>query len=179
MTLPNSGIPIAGAYCNEADLTLGDITIGPLIDKQSFIRSAADEINLALGRQFVVPVTYQDIPANYLLKTFLRRVNAQLATGRLLMALATNIERDHIHTYAQRLVTDAQNALRSVLNGTINLPALVLLVQPVAAVPQQWSNQDEYSGVDAFYNRVMPGGPGVPLPVYKDIKVGYGDRYSD
>lgn len=159
MTLPNIPGPITDAYCNRTDLLLGDIPVGSTVNIDAYITSAAEEINIKVGQRWQVPVSPQNIPANYTTIKFFKRMNAQLATGRLLMSLSANIERDKVHAYATRLINEVQAALKSLVAGEIILPSMSLLEGPdFNPAPVLFGNQDAVSGVDAFYAMAMPAG---------------------
>ena len=162
MTTPDNGAVIAGAFCTVSDLVMGDVTIGPSVNVPSYILRAANEITLKLSQKFKTPLTYQSSdPANAITTNFLRDVNSNIATGRIIMSLSVNRELERVNAYANRLLRDGTEAINSVLEGTIVLPGLIPAT--AAVVTEQnilVGNQDQFSGVDAFYNMTMPGGPG-------------------
>jgi hypothetical protein len=79
-----------------------------------------------IGLQYVTPVVLDDsVPAQRAGFLLLKRINAWLATGRLLMALDGAGEDDQLHQYAKYLVDQAMLALSQIQDGTITLPGAV------------------------------------------------------
>lgn len=162
MTSPQP--PISGGYCAVTDLLFGDIVIASTVDQTRFIRDAHDEIDIIVSNKYVVPFNLADTTQNYLARAFLKRVNAQLATGRLLMALNQESEKERINAYANRLVRDALEALKQLVEGEFEIVGLPL--RPIAGAddfkpPMLFGNKDAQSGVDSFYDVVMPLGIGL------------------
>ena len=165
MTLPNPSPTsvVTGAYCNRADLLMGDVQINTTqVDVDAYIKNAAAEMDIALSGYCRVPITFQNSPENYVLGAFLRSTNAKLATGRLLYALATPIERDRVHAYGSNLIREAKANLQAVVDGSIVLNGLVVLPGIASRAGVIVTNQDDASGVDSFYARTMPGGMSGP-----------------
>lgn len=163
MTTPNNDSIISGAYCKLSDLPIGDVNIGPNVNQELYVQRAANEMNLKLMSKYRTPLTVQTSDLNNAVTVaFLRDVNANIAAGRMIMSLSVNRELERVNAYANRLLRDAQDAMNGVLDGTIVLPGLA----PAVASPESQQenvlvgNQDAFSGVDAFYKMVMPGGPG-------------------
>lgn len=145
------------AYCTTNDLKLGQIPIPAYIDKTKEINDAADEIDSKIGYLYNTPVNIGGSggvarPAVLLLK----RINANLATGRLLLALASPEENRNLHAYGWSLVKESTDALDMIASGAIILEGAS---QPSnateeAATAPMISNLDAESNVEAFYDRV-------------------------
>lgn len=145
-------------YSTPEDLLTGNIPVPSYLDPAKFVQDAADEIDSYIGFVYETPVdtgTGTDLsrPARLLLK----RINNYLATGRLLQAAAAAQQDDNTHAYATRLITEALTALQGIANGSIILEGAALTdtsedASPVARPVVK--NQDEFSQVEAFYDRV-------------------------
>lgn len=150
------------AYCEVGDLLIGDIPTPVYIDKQKFVDDAADEIDSWLGARYVTPIVLtESLPAQRPSFLTLKRVNAHLASGRLLLSAAAGGEDTDLHRYGWQLVNDALAALRSLLNGE---PIIVGAIDadhagsstPAGSLPLI-VNGDPYSQVDGFYEILTPG----------------------
>ncbi len=138
------------AYCGSGDLLLGNVPIPANASK--YIDAASEEMDSILGLQYVTPVllieTEPKQRPGFLL---LKRINAWLATGRLLMALDAAGEDDQVHQYAERMVKDALGALGQISDGSILLPGADPIVPdqhrptgPVASWADDASPVEEY-----------------------------------
>lgn len=159
------------AYCEEADLLLGNIPIADYVSKSKYISDAADEIDSMIGSRYVTPVNLADTAENRPARLLLKRINAHLASGRLIMALDAGGQDDRLHAYGYSLVQQALAALAALVDGTADLGAAPVIPDPNAnsvTVPVVISNIDPESQVEAFYARVAG-----PFPVF-----GYGEAES-
>lgn len=145
------------AYCSTDDLLMGEIPIPAYIDSQKIVDDAADEIDSKIGYRYNTPVnigvgTPVVRPAVLLLK----RINAHLATGRLLLQLASPAEQPKVHAYGLYLVQESQRALDSIVSGEIILDGAVGLpgADTEPATAPMISNLDAESNVEAFYDRI-------------------------
>ena len=150
------------AYCEVVDLLIGDIPTPAYLDKQKFVDDAGDEIDSWLGARYVTPIVLQEsLPAQRPSFLMLKRINAHLASGRLLLSAATGGEDTDLHRYGWQLIQDALAALRSLVAGE---PVLVG-AQPADTSGMASSegsiplitNGDPYSQVDGFYEVLTPG----------------------
>lgn len=145
------------AYCEVGDLLLGGIPLPSYIDPAKQIADAADEIDSKIGYVYVTPIDVSvgsnlARPARLLLK----RINSSLATGRLILAVASPEENRNLHAYGWSLVKEATAALdliasgEAVLEGAIPDPN----ASEAAVTAPLISNLDAESSVEAFYNRI-------------------------
>lgn len=140
---------------SDIDNKTGDLQAPAYINKQGFANDAADEIDSYLGHFYytpfnVGPTSLMARPAILAIK----RIAANLSTGRFLLAVATASEDDNIHSYGRRLVDEALAALKDLADGKYPLAGAVLL-NTDAGVPASGpliSTSEEESEVDRFYN---------------------------
>jgi len=147
------------AYCVEADLLLEGLPVNTVVDTQKYIDSAADEIDIILGDTYITPIEVVDIPENRRTKLFLQQCNAQIASGRIIIAVTLTREADNLHAAARQMINMALAALNQIVSGqgvlpgaTINPAADMYFVQILA------SNTDPTSRVDDFYKVASPNG---------------------
>lgn len=144
------------AYCTEADLVLGDIPTPSYLNVTKVIDDAADEIDSKIGYIYTTPVNVSspgplERPARLLLK----RINAALATGRLILAVASPEEKSSLHAYGYNLVREANGAIRAIVDGEIVLEGATLENPPPADLGTVMiTNVDSESQVEAFYDRI-------------------------
>jgi hypothetical protein len=146
------------AYCTTADVSTGNIPLPTYIDKQKFVDDAADEIDSKIGFVYQTPLDITDSPSNLLVRParlLLKRLNANLATGRLILALDAAGEDDKLHAYGWSLVREVTAALNNIADGDIALDGAPL-VDPTAnsAKAAMIFNVDPESNVEAFYDRI-------------------------
>lgn len=109
------------AYCSTDDLLLGNVPVPATA--QTYVDTAAEEMDSILGLRYVTPVELDEQnPKQRPFFLLLKRINAWLASGRLLMALDAGGEDDQVHQYAERLVNEALMALKQIADGSILLP---------------------------------------------------------
>ncbi len=161
-------------YCTTEDLLIGSIPTPAYINKQKFVDDAADEIDSNLGARYVTPIVLtESIPAQRPFALMLKRINAHLASGRLILAAAAGGEDSDLHAYGRSLVREATDALRQLSNGDPVIPGAAPAdgsgSTPLGDVPII-VNGDPYSQVDGFYDVLTPGqtsinpaGYGIPL----------------
>lgn len=145
-------------YSSTEDLLTGNIPVPSYLDPMKFVQDAADEIDSYIGFVYQTPIdvgmtSNLSRPARLLLK----RINNYLATGRLLQAAAAAQQDDNTHAYATRLITEALSALQGIAGGSVVLDGAPLVDGSEDASPVSRpvvNNEDEYSQVEAFYNRV-------------------------
>lgn len=148
------------AYCTVEDLLIGDIPTGGALDPAKYVADAADEMDSKIGFRYVTPVTSTVRPVILLLK----RINAHLASGRMILAATISAEGEQLNAYGQSLVADAMLAIEAIASGEMPLPNVQIntdVIEPVdpdAEVigPVLISNLDHESHVEAFYGRVAP-----------------------
>lgn len=157
------------AYCLVGDLLVGNIPLPSYVNTQKIVDDAADEIDSHIGFRYVTPVVLTETPANRPARLLLKRINAHLATGRLLMEAAAAQEDLQLHAYARRLVDESLAALNAIAAGEFLLGDAQLLTAAVAQVsgPLQY-NHDAISQVDTFYDDYLFAEPVVPYEKWPD-----------
>lgn len=154
-------------YCEAPDLMLGDIRLGSKTNPYDAINNAADEMNATIGQLHTLPLDLSSAPA--FVPLLLKKINAFLASGRLIMAQAQGEEMSSLHAYGRDLVKQAQMELDRITRGEtvlVNVPRLPGSFRANAPVV---INSDTGSAVDAF-ERFVTGdcwaawGPGGNAP---------------
>lgn len=150
------------AYCTVQDLLIGDIPTGGQLDPLKYVNDAADEIDSKIGFQYETPVDVASVPRPVVL--LLKRLNAHLASGRLILAATISAEDERLNAYGQNLVDSVELTLVAIATGEQLLPGAP--INEETANPQDHSvssnafaliaNLDRESHVEAFYNRVAP-----------------------
>lgn len=145
------------AYCVSTDLLVGDLPLPSYIDVQKIVDDAADEIDSKIGFIYKTRVDMADDglvarPARLLLK----RLNVFIASGRLLMNVATADEDSQVHAYAARLLREAEQALQAIAKGQVVLEGADRVKNAVDEIRGPvYSNKDPESYVEAFYDRIV------------------------
>ena len=155
------------AYCEAENLMIGDIVVtGP--EKTLYINDAADEMDSYLGTRYVTPIVLDSSndatnPPQRAARLALKRINAQLASGRIITSKATGGEDTDVHAYGLMLISNALAAIEAIRSGEVILPGGEVLpgvVTPgsgTSATAPLVANGDPYSQVDAFYAFTTPG----------------------
>lgn len=88
-------------YCTTDDvlLLLTDLELSSSVDVDAFIAKSATDIDLTLGRRYVVPILSSD----YFTQTLLKTVNAELTASQMVMALAQGGEDNRVNAYGMHL----------------------------------------------------------------------------
>ena len=160
------------AYCSEADLLLGGIPLPGYIDPVKQVADAADEIDSKIGYIYKTPIDVTDTsPVKRPARLLLKRINASLATGRLILAVASPEENKNLHAYGWNLVREATTALDAIASGQFPIegadPSPDAPVEGLNSAPLI-SNLDAESNVEAFYDRISAPGYLYPsLPTYR------------
>lgn len=139
-------------YAEVGDLLFGDIPLGSGVDPQVWVDRAAEEIDSRIGQRYELPLPASLAPHSLLL---LKRINAQLGTGRLLMAIDGDGDND-LHAYGLHLVQMALADLQAIVMGSIDLVGGVVADVGDARGPSI-INQDAYSATAAFEAFTMAG----------------------
>ena len=150
------------SYCTTADLLLGDISTSTALDPAKYVNDAADEIDSKIGFRYQTPVA-NTAPRPVLL--LLKRLNAHLATGRLILAATISANQEELNAYGASLVNDAMLTLTAIAEGEMPLPGTTVnpdipTVDPddPSLLPILHSNLDPVSQVEAFYAGVTTPG---------------------
>lgn len=156
------------AYCTSNDLFIDHQMYTDITEKDRYVQFAADSMDSKLGYIYVVPIATTGIPAHQ--STLLKTINAQLATGRLIMSRSSAHQESQVHAYALYLIRQAEMDLMAIANGNVDLTAprvngegdiLGTLDDPATAdalarTPSGW-NPDATSPVTAFEKNIMSG----------------------
>lgn len=155
-------------YCHVNDLMIDHSMYADPSEKERYVKFAADAMDSKLGYIYTVPIVTSGIPAHQ--ATLLKTINAQLATGRLIMSRASAHQESSVHAYALYLIRQAEMDLMAIANGTVDLLAprvnaggepLGELEDPAASdalarTPSGW-NPDASSPVTLFEKNIMSG----------------------
>ena len=146
-------------YSVVDDLLLGDLPVSATVNKQKFVNDAADEIDSRLGFVYETPLPMDGTMERHAELT-IKRVANNLASGRLILMLASPTEQRALHAYGQSLVNAALADLGFILAGTLPLDGAT---KQDADVDQDTGpsvkNLDSASAVEAFYGDTMGTGP--------------------
>src|SRR6478736_7536461 len=137
---------------------MGAIPLPTYLDDDKIVQDAADEIDSKLGHLFETPFNVTEGDPDALSRPsrlLLKRINSHLATGRLILQVASPEENRNLHAYGYSLVKEAEEALECIVKGDISLDGAVPLdgTVPQPTVPLI-NNLDPESNVEAFYNRI-------------------------
>ena len=148
------------AYSASSDLLTGSIPTPAYLDLDKVVQDAADEIDSKLGHIYTTPFDVSNTgPLSRPARLLLKRINNFLATGRLILQVASPEEDSRLHAYGWSLIQEANAALAAIAAGEISLTGAQVLppvdgeVGPPVSVPLI-SNLDPESNVEAFYDRV-------------------------
>lgn len=161
------------AYCSPANLLVGDI---PLAAKYgngtSFVDLAAEEIDSQIGHIYITPVVFDESTPALTAKVrpqklLLKKINILLASGRIILDMAAGGEDDNLHSYGKRMTDEALNLLGKLMNREIDLIDAPLLAEEEVRMNTGPSviQEDDYSLVGAFYERVQNYHIFKPLPI--------------
>lgn len=141
------------AYATEEDLLVGDLELHPALDVEKFINDAANEINSKLGTVFQVPIPVgSTATVEPHARLTLKRINAHLASGRLILAVAQGGEDGSLHAYGRYLVNEAQGEIRQILADPEGmLPGALVRDDLLTDTGPTIAQQDATSPVEAFY----------------------------
>lgn len=151
-------------YCQTTDLLIASNFPMPVgFSLQKYVNDAADEIDIAIGRLYKTPVLLQGAEAmeKYATTlTFLQRLNAHLATGRIIMSIAAPGEDGQLNAYGWSLVQNAQQLLLEIKDGEIVLEGApsnsnTTDDETVSTPRMVVANLDSESGVEHFYNNIL------------------------
>lgn len=156
------------AYCEVADLLIGDIPTSAQLDPQKYVNDAADEIDSKIGFVYDTPIDVTPTgPTTRPAALLLKRLNSHLASGRLIMAATILVEDKNLNAYGQYLVNDSMLTLDAigvkrsiVLSGAALAPGVTSTGDNQVVTAPMINNLDSASQVEGFYNKIaMPGSP--------------------
>lgn len=155
------------AYCESSDLVTGGIPLPANTTTQDYIKNASDEIDSYLAALYVTPITVPMLPdginpidsKHRQTILTLKRINAHLASGRLLTSLASGGEDDQVHAYGLMLLREALAAIKQLATGSPDLHGSTKQEESNEAdMRGAVYNVDPYSQVESFYGMAAPGG---------------------
>lgn len=154
------------SYSQATDLLLGDIPLGRYIDKEKFIKDAADEIDGMIGSLYQTPIDMTDNgPVSRPARLLLKRISAHLSSGRLIMAMDASGQDEELQKYGIYLVREAEKLIKQIMSGAIELDGAEKIERGDGeATTPLINNLDERSRVEAFYNGVGYNGTGRGIP---------------
>jgi hypothetical protein len=142
--------------------------ISEALDKQTFVDTAAEEIDAKLGFVYDLPLrlladppvdpvtedSWKDLPA-YQVK-LLKGINNRLASGRLILAIDIAGEQNTMHAYGWQLVKEATAELLMIANGDVDLDAARRTIEGTEPdrTPSIY-NYDEESLLLGFEDNIM------------------------
>lgn len=152
----------AGTYADVPDLRKGDIPLPPYMgDGSDYINSAAEEIDAQLGHVYVTPIEIDSaVAANRPAILLLKKMNWLIASGRLILNLATASEQPGLHAYGRQMLLEGLDLLSQVADGKIVLTGATV-IDTGSTDPESFSgpkifNEDSGSLVEGFYDFVDP-----------------------
>ena len=140
------------AYCQTADVTLGNTEFPRGVNLQSVIDTQAEYIDSVLGRVYRLPLTLQaGDPTHKPYLTLLKLLNVYRATGTIILNSAGARQDNELNAYGKYYLNWADRQLALIEKRQIRFPdqrdadeaaeeSLVLMV-----------NKDTFSRVEEFY----------------------------
>jgi hypothetical protein len=139
------------AYCTTNDLLLGDITISSAIDLNKVVRDAADEMDSKIGFVYELPLP-ASLPQH--ITTMLKMINARLASGRLILTIASPAEAVDLYRYGTHLIELAEEALCGITTGKFQIPGATQ-IEDLTPGGGAIINHDAESAIDVFESQFM------------------------
>ena len=159
-------------YSHPDDLLVGtNIALPRMLSREAFVRDAAREIDSRLGFRYRTPLRFmRTLPTGERIEvdpsdpsthtpTFLtiQRLSNNIASGRLLLAIAAPGEDNTLNAYAMKLLRDAEGIFSQIDSGKI---ALELAprdeVSETRGSRMRVAGPDPYSRVEGYSNLRRP-----------------------
>lgn len=96
-------------WAAEDDMLVGDV-VTPSGTRDKFLDDAENEMLVHLTQYYATPLPDNASLPEHILR-LLKQTHARLASGRMLLALATSSEDESLHAYGLSLLTDARSDL--------------------------------------------------------------------
>lgn len=160
-------------YCTAEQVDIGNIMLPRGFNKQYFIDQASDEMEAELGKTYKLPLTLSvthdengnaianplDDPNSWISK-LLNKINRYLAIGRIVISAASGGEDNSLNSYGYYHIKQANDALASLVNRTIELPFQLADIN-ADKLPSGPSvdNREAASFVDSFYQQSVGNAP--------------------
>lgn len=138
-------------YSVVGDLLHGNVPLPAYINPESFINSAAEEIDAVVGQIYVTPVSVQVGPTTRPTMLVLKKANNFLATGRIILAMDSAGQDDALHKYGRYLVGEAEKILQAITEGKILLTGATPINGTTNSTVPTIKNAEGQSLVDQFY----------------------------
>ncbi len=161
--------PVEFAYCDPADLQLGDITVPATLNVNTFITRASRDVDIALGERYLVPVT----TGSGITPLILRNVSADLASAYIIFSMATPSETNLPNAYALHLYQRAGLALED-YRFSKTLPGAILVSARPDDLPISVQQEDAASLLGAYETFVT-----TPNPYAGEFYGPWSGRYGD
>lgn len=141
------------AYCTPADVTLGSMDLPRGVSVQTVIDTQAEFIDAVLGRIYRLPIVLDaGNPAHKPYKFLLKKLNAYMATGTILLNAGGAQQVTDVNAYALWYLNHAEIMLKKIEDREVDFPGQ----EPAnpgtddADAPMVVA-KDSFSRVDAFY----------------------------
>ena len=148
---------VQGAYCAEGDLRLGDIRLPNYITREQGIKTAADEIDEALGHIYITPIEIPNDAQYRPARLALKKINWLLASGRMILDLNASGESDNQHAYGMGMLKEGLALLKAYATEERKLDGAAKIELPEGEQPSFTGpaifNEDPESLVESFYKR--------------------------
>lgn len=138
------------AYSTVPDLLFGSVPTPP--EPEKWIERADEEIDSYVGRLYVTPIAFPATTEARPGMLLIKRVSAQLATGRAIMALDAGSQEDSLHQYAAYLIKESCKVLKSIADGDVTLDGIQMASPDDTTSAPQVYNVDESSAVEDFFS---------------------------
>lgn len=157
------------AYSTPDDLLIAQLRVDDP-DKIKYVNEAADDIESRIGHIYETPLTFDtSVPQERAASLVLKRLNNNLASGRIILAYTMPSEDKQLNAYGQYLVQDAEETLELIASRQVVLYGPIQIVLPntevVTGAALGISNVDSSSRVDDFYAqpKTLWFPPGMPI----------------
>jgi hypothetical protein len=142
-------MPETLTYAQASDLDWGNIPAPA--NAEYWLQKGSDEIDSKIGFLYATPIVLGNSAEERPGRLLLRRINEWLAMGRAILSIDAGNEDDQLHQLGLYYVTEANNALAAIVNGSIVLTGAT----PASPTTDQQTgpmitNVDETSFVEDF-----------------------------
>lgn len=152
-------------YCETGDLYISGVRMpqGMQMTPDTAIGLAAEEIDTMIGMLYQTPISVEENdPDKRFDSLTLKRINALLASGRLITSMATGGEQNRVQAYGEYLLRMAFDHLKQIQTGVIKLTSATPIEQAdnnsLNKGPILVTDNQQVSLVDSFYENFQPGG---------------------
>lgn len=155
-------------YAATGDISFGDMGVPPYVDLLKVIETAANDVDAVIGTRYKLPLDL-DI-GNQEHKSainMLNKITRYFVLGRVVMDQAIGHEETQLHAYALYHIRWAEQALKAIANGDVEIPGQQLLVPddskrvtgPIVSNRDAASLVDSFYDIDPYYNRANSSTP--------------------